>query len=505
MAFPEARIWRRKIRGVLILATKGTPATKRLLSPSSSSDENRQVEVEVEEGSTRFYVNQRSFKKEDLEAKEFISPLSKADWVITIKEKLDQVPLCRGSNSWLNHCIFRVPRNLREIEPKAYIPQIVSIGPYHRGKSCLKDMERHKWRLLRHLLERTGHTLELYLEAMAELEEQARQSYSIQSIDVPSREFIEMMLLDACFILELLRVSVKGFIYCGYSWGDPIFSSRGALPTIQRDLLMLENQLPLFVLDRLFALSCEPDETESVSQLALQFFDSIIHGCKDATLNTDEPGLHFLHVIRQSLIPASLSTLGCVPIKHDDHQPQLMMYCVTWLRGSGLKFQKKNTSNFTDIEFKDGILYIPRLVIHDSTKSIFLNLMAFEQCYPHCSNHVTSYISFMDGLINSPNDVAYLRHRRIIDHGLGSEEEVAILFNNLCKEISFNINDCYLSKVSSDVNRYFDKRWNRWRASLKQEYFSNPWAIVSLLAAICLIGLTLAQTFYTIFPYYFPL
>ncbi|KAL5700867.1 hypothetical protein ACHQM5_026269 [Ranunculus cassubicifolius] len=506
MVIPEARIWKRKIRSVLVLAAKATAiARKKQLSTSSSISSGKSSFKEiavVEEGSTRFYVDQRSFR-EDIETEEFSSPFSKADWVITIKEKLDQVPLCRGSNSWLNHCIFRVPRSLREIEPKAYIPQIVSIGPYHRGKSILKHMEKHKWRLLRHLLERTGDTLEFYLEAMAELEDEARQCYAVQSIDIPSREFIEMLLLDACFILELLRVSVKGFIYCGYSWGDPIFSSRGALPCIQRDLLMLENQLPLFVVDRLFAISCEQDETESVSELALQFFDTVIPGCKFATVNTDEPGVHFLHVIRQSLLPASKSTLGSVTIRHDQ-QPQLMMYCVTWLRGSGLKFQKKNTSNFTDIEFKDGILYIPRLVIHDSTKSIFLNLMAFEQCYPHCSNHVTSYISFMDGLINSPRDVAYLRHRRIIDHGLGSEEEVAILFNNLCKEISFNINDCYLSKVSSDVNRYFDKRWNRWRASLKQEYFSNPWAIVSLLAAVCLIGLTMTQTLYTIIPYYFP-
>ncbi|KAL5700870.1 hypothetical protein ACHQM5_026272 [Ranunculus cassubicifolius] len=490
MTIPNSR--RREIKDVLLLA-----ATKKQNPPPSPNYKQNQVE-----GSTRFYVNQRSIKEEDIEVEEFNSPLSKADWVITIKEKLDQVPLCEGSSSWLNHCIFRVPRNIREIESKAYTPQIVSIGPYHRGETSLRGMERHKWRLLRHLLERTGHSLELYLEAMAELEDKARQSYSMQSIDIVSREFIEMMLLDACFILELLRVSVKGFIYCGYSWGDPIFSSRGALPCIQRDLLMLENQLPLFVLERLFALSCEPDETESVSQLALQFFDSVVRGCKDATLNTDEPGLHFLHIIRQSLIPASKLTLGCVSIKQYN-QPQLMMHCVTWLRGSGLKFRRKRyTSNFTDIEFKNGILYIPRLVIYDSTKSIFLNLMAFEQCYPHCSNHVTSYISFMDGLINSQRDVAYLRRQRIIDHGLGSEEEVAVLFNNLCKEISFDINnDCYLLKVSSEVNRYFDKKWNRWRASLKQEYFSNPWAIVSLLAAVCLIGLTIAQTLYSAFAY----
>ncbi|PIA61071.1 hypothetical protein AQUCO_00300530v1 [Aquilegia coerulea] len=409
MTIPETRFWKKKIK-YAFLASK--PSGRRRSPPNQ-----HQIELP-----NRYYLSQRSRERLE-EEDDFDSPLSKADWVITIKEKLGHVPQNRGSSAWLNHCIFRVPRSLREIELKAYTPQVVCIGPYHRGKACFQDMENHKWRLLRHLLERTGQKLELYLEAMAELEEQARSAYAKQSIEIISQEFIEMMLLDACFILELLRVSVKGFIYCGYSWGDPIFSSRGALPCIQRDLLMLENQLPLFVLDRLFALSCEPEETESVSQLALQFFDSIIPGCKTATFNLDEPGLHFLHVIRQSLLPASKYTLGCITIKQN-HQPQLMMHCVTMLRSAGVRFQKTNSSNFTDIEFKNGVLSIPRLVIHDSTKSIFLNLMAFEQCYPHCCNHVTSYISFMDGLINCPRDVGYLRHHKIIDHGLGSEEEI---------------------------------------------------------------------------------
>ncbi|PIA38093.1 hypothetical protein AQUCO_02800023v1 [Aquilegia coerulea] len=502
MIFPDkSRFWKREMKYLLAFKPLG-----RRRSPPKQQHHMDLPNI--------YYLNQRSSRErkhenyeeeeEEEEDEEFDSPLSKEDWVITIREKLDQVPQNKGSSSWLNHSIFKVPRSLREIEYKAYTPQVVCIGPYHRGKPSFQDMENHKWRLLRHLLERTGHKLELYLEAMAELEEQTRRSYAKQSIEITSQEFIEMMLLDACFILELLRVSVKGFIYCGYSWGDPIFSSRGTLPCIQRDMLMLENQLPLFVLDRLFALSCEPDETDSVSQLALQFFDTMVPGCKTATINFDEPGLHFLHVIRQSLLPASKYTLGCITIAQN-HKPQLMMHCVTMLRSAAVKFQKTNSNNFTDIEFKNGVLYIPRLVIHDSTKSIFLNLMAFEQCYPHCCNHVTSYISFMDGLINCPRDVAYLRHHKILDHGLGSEEEVASLFNNLCKEISFDINDCYLSKVSSDVNRYVDKKWNRWRASLKQEYFSNPWAVVSLVAAVFLIALTIAQTFYSVFAYYFPL
>ncbi|THG04645.1 hypothetical protein TEA_004774 [Camellia sinensis var. sinensis] len=41
----------------------------------------------------------------------------------------------------------------------------------------------------------------------------------------------------------------------------------------------------------------------------------------------------------------------------------------------------------------------------------------------------------MDELINSPKDVEHLYEKRIIVHQLGSEEDVATLFNNLRKEI----------------------------------------------------------------------
>ncbi|KAF8401321.1 hypothetical protein HHK36_012255 [Tetracentron sinense] len=424
-------------------------------------------------------------------------------WVINIEEKLNQVSSFKKEDSWLDHCIFRVPRNLRVLEPKAYIPQLVSIGPYHRGKARLKEMEKHKWRLLQHVLERTGLQVKLLLEAMSELEETARRCYANQFEYMDSGEFVEMMLLDACFVLELLNASINGLIYCGYSWGDPIFSSRGVLPCIQRDMLMLENQLPLFVLDRLFALTCDPNQTESVSQLALQFFDSIIPECRNlhhGLTSSTYRGLHLLHVVRQCLLPSSKATFQREDAK--EHQPQLVGHCVTMLRDSGVKFQKKNSGKFMDIEFKKGVLHIPPLVIHDSTKSIFLNLMAFEQCYSHCSNHVTSYIRFMDGIINSSRDVGYLLDKGIIDHGLGSEEEVAFLFNTLCKDIAFDINDCYLSSVYADVNRYFDRKWHWWEASLMHQYLSNPWAILSLLAAILLLVFTLTQTFYTVFSYY---
>ena len=115
-----------------------------------------------------------------------------------------------------------------------------------------------------------------------------------------------------------------------------------------------------------------------------------------------------------------------------------------------------------------------------------------------------SHVIFMDNLINSPEDVAYLHYCGIIEHWLGSDADVADLFNQLCQEVVFDINDSYLSRLSEDVNHYYNHKWNTWRASLKHNYFSNPWAIVSLFAAVVLLLLTLAQTFFGVYAYYRP-
>ncbi|KAL7161122.1 hypothetical protein ACSBR2_041724 [Camellia fascicularis] len=175
----------------------------------------------------------------------------------------------------------------------------------------------------------------------------------------------------------------------------------------------------------------------------------------------------------------------------------------------GIKFEEyKNWKKFTDIKYehKDCRLLIPRLHINGSTESIFLNLMVFEQGSPYCSRYITSYTTFIDGLIDSPKDAHHLIEKRIISHELGSEDDVSTLFNNLRREIYFELvpNDYYLSDVSQKLNQHYQQKWRSWIATLKHEYLKDPWKTVSLFAAALLIGLTTAQTAHTVVGYHFP-
>lgn len=107
----------------------------------------------------------------------------------------------------------------------------------------------------------------------------------------------------------------------------------------------------------------------------------------------------------------------------------------------------------------------------------------------------------MDGLINTPEDVDLLVEHGIIRNELGESEAVADLFNSLYKEVMTDVTDFYFAKLCGDLNEYSKDRFHElkakcfnWRQMLKRDYFSNPWTIISVIAASFLLCLTVIQT-----------
>ncbi|URD97911.1 UPF0481 protein [Musa troglodytarum] len=102
--------------------------------------------------------------------------------------------------------IFKVPRIFQVAESEAYVPKMVSLGPYHHGNIDLKAMEGLKWHYLKKFLGRNpDKTLKDYIKQIKEKEPQARMAYS-EKVDKTSDEFAQMMLLDCCFVIEILHL-----------------------------------------------------------------------------------------------------------------------------------------------------------------------------------------------------------------------------------------------------------------------------------------------------------
>ncbi|KAF8035041.1 hypothetical protein BT93_C1153 [Corymbia citriodora subsp. variegata] len=481
----------------------------------------------------------------------------KSEWVISIEEKLAQGRHDNMPNSLAKLSIYRIPRHLKHGEEKAWVPQIVSLGPYHHGDEHLHHMEQHKWRCLHRILERCGQDIGLFLDSVKKVERKARACYEGR-ISMSRDKFVEMMVLNGCFAVEMFQGFVKGFEKLGYPPNDPVFSMRPSILQVQRDVIMLENQIPLFILDRLLSLQVGyTNQKEHVAKLAIQFFYPLMRKFRiDGKRLVFDPlfypaKVHCLEAFRRSCLHLGPKR----PKTRSQWQSrEQLTRCLTDLREAGIEIRPDFWRLFGDIEFNDGILQIPYLEIHEGTRSLFLNWIAFEQSHFDCSNYVTSYVIFMHDLIKSPEDVRYLCNHDITSHCLESNAQVVDLFNRLCQEVAFNFEDSYLQQLHNDLHKYYHfksisfndddppsdtcspmtryfspllrillrniltrkwnafvtrkwnafvtRKWNAWAAILKSKYFDNPWSNISLIAATALLVLTFMQTFYTAYAYY---
>ncbi|XP_043721233.1 UPF0481 protein At3g47200-like [Telopea speciosissima] len=417
--------------------------------------------------------------------------------VESMKEKIEEINSLDS-----NYDIYRVPRQLCKVKPEAYTPQSISIGPLHYNQEHLKTTETHKLRYLNLLLNRPhGKTLDVYVKAVSNLEEEARKCYS-DTMGLGKSEFVKMIVVDSCFILEYLEISTlkeKDHLRSNSSW-------RWA---IMYDLIKLENQIPFFILEHLHALIFDNHYELSFSHhiyvKLLKWYAQGLHG---PTIDSDEQikslqlpeggAKHFLHLLCCILIPSSPTTTTMrTKNKHGEKYLRLTC-CASELRSAGVMFQKKEkcdspkTSLF-DIIFdaENGVLIIPTIVILDETEVILRNLIAFEQG-KKCTAYFTAYAAFMDNLIDTVRDVELLEQKGIITNILGSPKDVVTLFNNITKQVV--LVEPYFSGVIKDLEDYHNKSWNKWMANLRQNYFHTPWAAISVVAAVVLLILTIMQT-----------
>ncbi|XP_015901943.1 UPF0481 protein At3g47200 [Ziziphus jujuba] len=427
------------------------------------------------------------------------------DRLSSMEQRITESPRLLGKFAGKSSCcIFRVPQSLVEVNGKAYEPHIVSIGPYNHGQPQFKMIEEHKWRYLGSLLSRTkpkGLELKDYFKAIADLEVEARECYS-QTIHLTTHEFLEMMVLDGCFIIELFRKAAK---IVRFEPDDPLVTMAWIIPFFYRDFLRLENQIPFFILERLYELTKLPGDEESktsLSLLALQFFNNAMQRPeKVIEKHRNIKGKHLLDLVRTSFIPPDPEYQ-----ERKIRNPQThLIPCVSKLRRAGIELRPPaDAESFLAVKFKRGVIEMPTVCIDDFMSSFLLNCVAFEQCYGlFCSKHFTTYATLIDCIVNTSRDVEYLCDQNIFENSFGNDAELARFSNNLGKDVAFDIELCYLSNLFNDVHEYYRNSWHVTWAGFKYTYFDTPWSFISALAALVLLLFTLAQTIYTVLGYYY--
>ncbi|KAF9617166.1 hypothetical protein IFM89_034317 [Coptis chinensis] len=469
------------------------------------------------------------------------------------------------SSSSDNHpTIVRVPNYILNADCNAYEPQIISIGPYHHNKPGLeKTMQEHKQNYQTHLLQRKKVHPDAVTRVVKSLEFEARKCYV--NIDA-NYDFSHEMALDGCFIIELLlklwefhtarkekepsetpssaaTPSPRPFGLGIATKPQPSTSTESnriqnkfalLLPQITTDLLLLENQIPFFILETLFNLTVVTvpkgeNQPESLRSLVTEFFKSFI---KVSTQVSGSDRIHhLLHLFHNCLVMENYSRHIMKDPPNQHHVPRKehqvsdeafvqanvrhILLSNAWtpsaselvdagiqLRKDARWFYKNKADNFMNVRFAYRRLDIPPLA--GPAYPILRSLVAFEHLNPSSGSDVTAYAYLLSALVKSTKDVTLLRNKKIIPGWLGTEEEVAKRLNKLCEGVVIFKFEGYIWDVIAKINAVCDREPTKWEKfvhnyckdpfeSLTTEYLKNPWRTLSVIGAIILLILTVLQ------------
>ncbi|KAF5468179.1 hypothetical protein F2P56_012356 [Juglans regia] len=386
-------------------------------------------------------------------------------------------------------CIFKIPNILSRQNENAFTPDAFSFGPLHHEDPNLKAVEKIKLQYLQCLISRLRTSeIDLIKSIDGVLETKARQYYA-ESIKYTPEEFVKILLIDGCFIIELFRKDAYKELR---EKDDPIFTMSCMLQFLYHDLILLENQVPWIVLEHLFNMTKQQTHTQSLLELGIQFFGTTFSATPPTKILPLKDIKHIVDLLRKWLVSSTIE-------EKSNSEYWEVMPSATGLMEAGIKFVKGTSESILDIKFNDGILKIPPLLIQETTETAFRNLIAFEQCYTDCEAWLTSYAILIDNLINTTKDVDILCESEII-HSWSNRKEAVQFFNKLYHNTY--VKTFYYGKLCNNVNGYCNRRWPRWRAVLVRNYFNTPWALLSTLAAIILLILSFLQTLYTMKSYY---
>ncbi|CAO2141955.1 unnamed protein product [Urochloa humidicola] len=425
-------------------------------------------------------------------------------WVVDM-EKLDGgVESPETAEKWLKHCIFRVPPHFKVIHGDVFTPEVVAIGPFHHWNLALRPMEEHKRRAVRHLLRRAAGTttaaaLSAAVEAVAGELEDAYAGLGAEWRGVNKSRFLEMMVTDGCFLLEVMWRRFND-----YAPGDPVFSRHAAANIaafVQRDMLMVENQLPLLVLHRIASVVVVPAPSEdSINMEVLKFLGIYHPGAAAGQL-----GLHPLDIYRRGHLGGVHRRVHLTPLNknRDDELNALPPRSAQKLREAGIQFRLNGTDLLDDVEFDEGKrwLSMPRVLLDDTTEHKYRNMMAFEALHSSTGNDVTAFLLFLRDMVDSVDDVAWLRRPAgVLRHHLGGGDGAAMaLLHGLTKDVAM-IGESRLGDIREHLELYCRASWRALFSKSWTKLRKRTFALISW-GTIIFITTDVMQTAYAVMSY----
>ncbi|KAG1327813.1 putative UPF0481 protein [Cocos nucifera] len=219
--------------------------------------------------------------------------------------------------------IFDVPKSLLSTNPEAYVPQLFAVGPYHKGRPELYDMERYKIASAK----RTENALkdlrfEHIVNCFIELEHKIRAPYH-RYLDYNGETLAWMMAIDASFLLEFIQK------YHGDQEGEAVgngfFKASWINNATVRDIMMLENQIPLFLLRKILEFQCS--SVQGADEVLSEILESFLKEVSPFKMIGNMVGItrhvHLLQLLYNMLVPKFKDQIESIEvvIQDDESKP----------------------------------------------------------------------------------------------------------------------------------------------------------------------------------------
>ncbi|KAL8258894.1 hypothetical protein R6Q59_026847 [Mikania micrantha] len=430
--------------------------------------------------------------------------LELGDMENTIQERahrfLDRVEKEESLNEQITPSIDMAPRTLREVSPQSFSPRVVSIGPLHRDDKNVQAFERKKaiylTKLMNHITSSTpGIIMNSCMEKVYASMDKIKACYVLTK-EYDDVEFAEMMVMDACFIL--------GFIHQTFE----VMPDMSHAEDVIRDLVLLENQIPFFFLKEIFECTIAvelPPNTSLVKYLRpVLSFLSLYNSYKDFSIpenifidDTHDHILSLLHKCHK-------------PLENDNNKEEPYAFSLTKphsavdLDKAGVSFKPYSSQTWVmgmETEFPCYLLSwckctlrMPIFYVTDFTEVTLRNLLAYEELR-QTHDYITSYAFVINMLVNTQDDVAKLIDSEVLVNVMGSNQEVAKMINNICKEVAM-VNSLYRQQWKK-LDKYYNSYWPKHIGWMRRTYFSSPWNFITLIVGIIIFALTIVQTIFT--------
>lgn len=435
----------------------------------------------------------------------------------------------------------KVPLRLRKSKGSEdyFDPTVISFGPYHHGKRELQEIDTIKDEAMLKFIKESGKSFpEFYYKVRNMImNNDTRACY----VDCLKEKYCDdtlalIMLRDGCFISYLLDIVVDK----EEDKISELFDNHGSFlgySSVISDMVLLENQIPLAVLELLMSLRYNNNKVVPKMIKKFIYFAFWHISVEEVPEDMDEvPQAHcllecirkeFSKVVDQkkertlyfNFVPSYRLRL-CNPFANTSkNEPDLIddspsYRSLSELKAKGIHFKpihygphslkKRKSFSFKDVEFIPGLFHaqlkLPPLFLTHSAVILWHNLIAFELS-PACETQIviTSYINFLNALIANPDDVKELRSKHILLNGVGSDEEVFKKFKEIA---TVRIYDASIYRnVINDIENHCRSKTRTWVAEIIYKYFRNPWSALGLFVAIAVVVLTFVQTYFTIYPW----